>query len=37
VFGISAREALYERPTWEIDNLLAHYRRELQAQQEEVS
>jgi hypothetical protein len=28
VFGISAHEALNERPVWEIDNLLAHHARE---------
>jgi hypothetical protein len=27
-FGISAREALFERPAWELDNLIARYVRD---------
>ena len=27
-FGISADEALYERPAWELENLLTLYERE---------
>jgi phosphotransferase system HPr-like phosphotransfer protein len=27
-FGISADEALYVRPAWELNNLLAHYQQE---------
>lgn len=34
-FGISAAEALYERPTWELENLLEHYKRERQAAPQE--
>jgi hypothetical protein len=34
-FGISAHEALYERPAWEIDNLLEYRKRERQAASEQ--
>jgi phosphotransferase system HPr-like phosphotransfer protein len=34
-FGISAEEALFERPAWELDNLIARYVRD--AREEEVS
>lgn len=27
-FGISADEALYQRPAWELDNLLARFGRD---------
>jgi phosphotransferase system HPr-like phosphotransfer protein len=29
VFGISAHEALHERPAWELDSLLAQYSADL--------
>lgn len=32
-FGISAREALFERPAWEIENLIAQYVRDEQARE----
>lgn len=34
VFGIGAREALFERPAWELDNLIRFYNRD-QAETEE--
>jgi phosphotransferase system HPr-like phosphotransfer protein len=33
-FGISAEDALYVRPAWELDNLLAHHVRDIQSAQE---
>jgi hypothetical protein len=36
-FGIGAMEALYVRPAWEIDNLMAFIRREqAEAEQDEL-
>jgi phosphotransferase system HPr-like phosphotransfer protein len=32
-FGIGAREALFERPAWELDNLLARYREQQQREE----
>lgn len=32
-FGISADEALYVRPAWELDNLLNHFRRDVASEE----
>jgi hypothetical protein len=34
MFGISAHEALFERPVWELDNLLLQYGHEQKRRRE---